>query len=177
MSAGPLRNGSPENDEHKLGPTRVRDLLAVAVVAGLVLWVLARYHYGMFPSLPWPAGLTLYLAAALEVVIGFLVRARVAGGRLGPGEGQLHPISVARLVALAKASALLGAIALGGWAGLSVYLLDHLELDVARADLPAAAVGAFGGLLLAAAALWLEYCCRAPDDPSPDTPDTSPNPV
>ncbi|UQE75526.1 DUF3180 domain-containing protein [Gordonia sp. PP30] len=176
MTTGASHGHHPD-DEHKLGPTRVRDLLAVAVVAGLVLWVLARYHYGLFPSLPWPAGLTLYAAAVLEVVIGFLVRSRIAGGKLGPGEGQLHPISVARLVALAKASALVGAIALGGWAGLSVYLLAHRELDVARADLPAAVVGAVGGLLLAGAALWLEHCCRAPDDPSPDAPDTSPNPV
>lgn len=171
------RPTEPGDDEHRLGPTRLRDLAAVAVVAGLALWILARYHYGLFPSLPWPAGLTLYLLAALEVVVAFLVRARVADGKLGPGRGQLHPINVARSMALAKASALLGAIAVGGWAGLLVYLLDHRELDVARGDLPAAVVGAIGGLLLVAAALWLEYCCRAPDDPAPDGADSSLDPV
>ncbi len=167
----------PDDDEHKLGPTRVRDLLAIAVVAGLLLWIVARYHYGLFPSLPWPAGLTLYVLAALEVLIAFMVRSRVANGKVGPAEGQLHPINVARSVALAKASSILGAIALGGWAGLLVFLLPRRELDVAVADLPAAVVGAVGGLLLVGAALWLEYCCRAPDDPDSETPDTSPNPA
>ncbi|MFT3660189.1 MAG: DUF3180 domain-containing protein [Gordonia sp. (in: high G+C Gram-positive bacteria)] len=169
--------GGRGDDEPALGPTRVRDLLAIAAVTGVLLWVVARYYYGGFPSLPWPASLILYLLAGLEVMIAFLVRSRVANRKVGPGEGQLHPINVARSAALAKASAVLGAIALGGWSGLLVFLLSRRYLDVAVADLPAAVVGAVGGLLLAAAALWLEYCCRAPDDPDPEITDTSPNPA
>ena len=166
-----------DDDEHRLGPTRIRDLAAIAVVAGLLMWVLARYYYGLLPSLPWLAGISLYVLAALEVVIGFLVRARVSGGRVGPGKGQVHPINVARSVALAKASSILGAIAFGGWLGMLVYLLDRLHIDAAAADMPATIVGAVGGLVLAAAALWLEHCCRAPDDPSPDATDAPPHPV
>ena len=29
-------------------------------------------------------------------------------------------------------------------------------------------IGLVGGVVLVAAALWLEYCCRAPDDPTDD---------
>lgn len=156
------------DDEHRLGPTRLRDMLAVAVVAGALMFVLARYHYGKFPTLPWIAGVMLYVLAVLLVVIAFLVRARVSAGKVGPGPGQLHPINVARSVALAKASALLGAIAAGGWAGLLIFLLGNRRLDVAVSDTPAAVIGAIGGILLVAAALWLEHCCRAPDDPEAD---------
>lgn len=179
MTADPSRNGppSPSDDEHRLGPTRVRDMAAVALVAGVLLWVLARYYYGLFPSLPWPAGLTLYLLAALEVVVGFLVRARVSDGKVGPAPGQLHPINVARSLALAKASAILGAIAFGGWIGLGIFLVNRRHVDVAAADIPAAVVGVIGGLLLVGAALWLEYCCRSPDDPTQDSPEHNPHPV
>ncbi|MFM9378746.1 DUF3180 domain-containing protein [Gordonia sp. VNK21] len=174
----PTRSPQPgDDDDHKLGPTRVRDLLAVAVVAGLVFWILVRYNYGAFPSLPWPAGVTLYVLALIEVVIGVLVRRRVAEKKIGVGAGRLHPITVARTVALAKASAILGALALGGWTGILVFLLSRRELDAAVADRPAAVVGLVGGLLLAAAALWLEHCCRAPDEPPPETGDTTAEPA
>ncbi|MBM7366101.1 DUF3180 domain-containing protein [Gordonia hydrophobica] len=169
----PHPNGSPTpDDEHKLGPTRVRDLIAVAAVAALALWILIRYNYGAFPSLPWLAGVSLYVVAALEVGIGVIVRKRIADREVGAG-GKLHPINAARLVALAKASAILGAIAAGGWTGILIFLLQNGILDVARADRPGAIIGIVGGLLLAAAALWLEHCCRTPDDPTPDNPDAA----
>ncbi|MFT3716113.1 MAG: DUF3180 domain-containing protein [Gordonia sp. (in: high G+C Gram-positive bacteria)] len=174
MSYAPNPLPQKPNGEKRLGPTTVRDLIAIAVVAGLGGWILIRYNYGSFPSLPWPAGLTFYVLAALEVVIAFLVRSKVSDGKVGPGPGQLHPINVARSLALAKASSILGAIALGGWLGMLVFLLSRRYLEAATADLPGAIVGAVGGLLLAAAALWLEYCCRAPDDPDPDQSDASP---
>ena len=172
----PVPTGKPgPDDEHKLGPTRVRDLLAVAVVAALALWIVIRYNYGAFPSLPWLAGISLYAVAALEVVIGFVVRKRIADREIGSGSRQLHPINAARLVALAKASAILGAVAAGGWAGILIFLLQNLILDAARADRPGAIIGIVGGVLLAAAALWLEHCCRTPDDPMSDNADPAPD--
>lgn len=172
----PTPTGAPGPDEeHKLGPTRIRDLLAVAAVAGVALWIVIHYNYGAFPSLPWLAGISLYLVAALEAVIGFVIRKRIADREIGAGNRQLHPINAARLVALAKASAILGAIAAGGWTGILVFLLQNQILDVARADRPGAIVGIVGGVLLAAAALWLEHCCRTPDDPMSDNPDAAPD--
>ncbi|WP_347956261.1 DUF3180 domain-containing protein [Gordonia aichiensis] len=172
-SAGPKPPG--EDEGHKLGPTRIRDLLAVAIVAGLALWLLIHYNYGSFPSLPWLSGISLYVLAGLEVVIAFIVRKRIADRDVGRSRGQLHPINAARLVALAKASALLGAVAAGGWAGVLVFLMQNGILDAARADRPGAVVGLVGGVVLAAAALWLEHCCRTPDDPDQDAADTAPD--
>ncbi|WP_132992936.1 DUF3180 domain-containing protein [Gordonia zhaorongruii] len=166
---------SPE-DDGRLHVTRVRDLIAIAVVAGLALWILIRYNYGEFPSLPWPASVVLYLLAAIEVGIGFYVRSRVSDQGVGPALSQLHPITVARTMVLGKASAILGAVAAGGWTGVLIFLLDNGLLDAARADRPAAIVGAAGGVVLVVASLWLEFCCRAPDDPTDDaqTPDAYP---
>ncbi len=165
------------DDEERMTLTRVRDLLLIAVVAGLALWILIRYNYGAFPSLPWPAGVSLYVLAVFEFITGFIVRARVAGRDIGRARGQLHPIAVARVMVLAKASAILGAIAAGGWTGVLVFLLDNGLLDAARADRPAAIVGAIGGVLLAAAAVWLEHCCRAPDDPDSESDASDPAPA
>lgn len=168
------RGPSPEEDE-RLGVTKFRDLVVVAVIAAVALWILIRYNYGEFPSLPWPAGVFLYLLAAIEFVTGFIVRARVSGRDIGRARGQLHPIAVARVMVLGKASAILGAIATGGWVGILVFLMTNGLLDAARADRPAAIVGVIGGVLLVAAALWLEHCCRAPDDPDDqrDAPDAA----
>ncbi|MCF8587576.1 DUF3180 domain-containing protein [Gordonia sp. HY285] len=162
------RRPDPDGEDERLGITKVRDLVLIAVIAGVALWILIRYNYGAFPSLPWPAGVFLYLLAAIEFATGFIVRARVAGRDIGRARGQLHPIAAARVMVLGKASAILGAIAAGGWAGVLVFLMTNGLLDAARADRPAAIVGAVGGVLLAAAALWLEHCCRAPDDPDGD---------
>lgn len=158
----------PDDEEPGLGPTRVRDLLGVAVVVGLIAWILVRYNYGSLPPMPLLAGIVLYILAALEVVIALIVRSRVASRDVGPARGQLHPITAARVLALAKASALLGAIAIGVWSGLLVYLLTQRDLAAADHDRPGAIIGLVGGLLLIGAALWLEYCCRAPDDPTDD---------
>lgn len=117
-------------------------------------------------------------ARVARAVIGFIVRKRVTDREIGPANGQLHPINAARLLALAKASAILGAVAVGGWSGILVFLMQNGILDVARADRPGAVVGLVGGVVLVVAALWLEHCCRAPDDPTPDaTADNAPTPA
>ena len=78
-------------------------------------------------------------------------------------------------VALAKASAYLGAVALGFFGGMLVFLLtDGAVLTATHADRPGAWLGAAGAVLLLAAALWLERCCRTPDDPDDQPADTSP---
>ncbi|MDL9938602.1 DUF3180 domain-containing protein [Gordonia sp. ABSL1-1] len=167
MTAPDRLGGTPPEDEPGLGPTRVRDLLAVAVVVALLAWILVRYNYSSLPPMPLLAGIVLYVLAALEVVIAFVVRNRVAARDVGRARGQLHPLTAARVLALAKSSAILGAIAVGVWAGLLGYVLAQTDNAAADHDTPAAIIGVVGGIALVGAALWLEYCCRAPDDPTP----------
>ena len=165
----PLPAGHPpHDDEPKMGPTRVRDLVIIAAVVAVASWILVRYNYSELPPLPLLAGIVLYVLAVLEVVIAFVVRSRVASRDIGSARGQLHPLTAARVLALAKASAILAAIAIGVWVGLLVYLLNQHDLAAADHDKPGAIIGLAGGVFLAVAALWLEYCCRAPDDPTAD---------
>ena len=77
-------------------------------------------------------------------------------------------MTAARIVALAKASAILGALMTGAWAGLLAFLLAQNDVAQADHDRPSTIIALVGAVVLIAAALWLEYCCRAPDDPTPD---------
>jgi hypothetical protein len=154
--------------------TRGRDLATACVVAVVVVYLAIRVLYGKLPPLPTFAGVTLAVLAIVEVVLGASVRGRIkrmAEGR--PVDGKpLQPLTVARAVALAKASSVLGAIMLGAWIGVGAYLLPRRsELSAAADDLPSAIVGAVCAIALIGAALWLEYCCRAPRDPEGQRPE------
>ena len=162
----PRTPGEPDPDEGGLGPTRIRDLLGIAAFTAVVVWLLVRVSYGQLPPLPLLAGIVLYVLAALEVVIAIVVRSRVSRSEVGANRDQLHPLTAARVLALAKASAILAAIATGVWIGLLIYLLAQTDSAAADHDTPAAVVGLIGGVLLGVAALVLEFCCRTPDDPT-----------
>ncbi|MEV1134838.1 DUF3180 domain-containing protein [Rhodococcus coprophilus] len=147
-------------------PTRVRDLLALALLAAVITWLLVRTLYGSLPAIPVYAGASLYVAAVIEAILAFVIRSRVGKDEIGEGPGRIHPITVARSVALAKASALVGAASTGVWIGFLVYLLpERAQIRAAVEDTSGAVVGAVAGVALVAAALWLEYCCKAPEDP------------
>jgi uncharacterized protein DUF3180 len=69
-------------------------------------------------------------------------------------------------VMIAKASAWVGALALGWWLGTLAYLLPNPDkLGVASRDTPGAAVAAVSALALIIAALWLQHCCEKPEEP------------
>ncbi len=154
-------------------PTRALDLTANVLIAAIVAWFATRWAYSSFPPITVFAGASLYPVAALEAVLAFVIRARVNDERIGDGPRHLHPITAARAVALAKASAQVGSLAAGVWLGFLIWVLPQRStLRAAASDTPGAIVGLVAGFALVAAALWLEYCCRAPSDP-PDEPATS----
>lgn len=147
--------------------TRKRDLAALAVVAAVAMWILMSSFYGSFPPVSFFAGASLIPVAILLVVVGSVVRSRLASHRVGPGPGQLHPITIARAVALAKAAALVGAAAAGVWVGFLVHIVPlRSTLRAAVEDTAGGVGGVVAGLAAVIAALWLEHCCRTPDDSS-----------
>lgn len=151
-------------------PTRIWDLIFLAALAVAATWILVRVFYGSLPPVPVYAGASLYPVAAIEVVLAFMIRSRVDSRRVGGGPHQLHPITVARAAALAKASALVGAATAGVWGGFLLYLVPQRSvLRAAVSDSPGAWVGLLAALALVGAALWLEHCCRTPDDPSDES--------
>lgn len=149
-------------------PTRVRDLLVAGFVAALVVNLAVRLSYGSLPAFPLLAGATLGVLGLAEAVAGSALRDRI---RRHTGTSPVQPLVAARAVLVAKASALGGAIMAGVWVGLLVHVLPRsADVAAAAADSAAAGVGLLCALGLVAGALWLERCCRTPDDQRRDHP-------
>ncbi|MEP6696807.1 MAG: DUF3180 domain-containing protein [Pseudonocardiales bacterium] len=149
-------------------PTRVRDLLLLAGVAVGVGYLLVRDYYGSLPALPWTPSVALAGLAVLEGGMARTTRSRIARR---PGTKPVEPLGVARLVALAKATAVVGAVLAGFWAGAFIYaFLVRDRLAAAGHDAQVSAIGLVVCLVLVAAAIWLEQSCRTPDPPQEDRP-------
>ncbi len=149
-----------------IGPTRVRDLIAYAAAVTLITWLALRQWYGDLPRLRWFVPLSLVLLAIAEVLAANQLRDRI---RRRPGALPVEPLVAARMLALAKASAVVGAVMVGIWAGLLVYAVPRLgQLAAAGNDTATAAFGVVAAVALTAAALWLEYSCRTPAPPDGD---------
>jgi hypothetical protein len=157
-----------------MGPTRKRDLTAATVAAGVASYLLVVLLYRWFPPITVWSGLSLLGVALAEAGWAFYVRAKINNGQIGDGPGWLHPLAVARSVLIAKASAWVGALVLGWWVGVLVYLLPRRStLRVAGEDTPGAVVAAACALALVIAALWLQHCCKSPEEP-PDNSEAAP---
>lgn len=152
-----------------MGPTRTRDLVAGAVAAAVLGYLLVRATYRYFPPITVWTGMSVLGVAVALAGWGFYVRARIRDNEIGVGRGRLHPLAVARSVLIAKAAAWMGAVVLGWWVAVAAYVLPRRgELRVAAADSPGAVVAGLCALALVAAALWLQHCCRSPEDTPPD---------
>jgi hypothetical protein len=149
-------------------PTRTSTLAIVAVVCALAAWLLLRTVYEKLPPLPWTGVPALLVAAVAEAWTGRDLQNRIAGRR---GLKPAAPLFVSRMVALAKATALAGAAIAGLAAGFVIYLSGELNASVPRQDALTAAITLAAAVVLACAALYLEYCCRVPDIPDRDRTD------
>ncbi len=149
-------------------PTRTSTLAVVAVVCALAAWLLLRSVYEHLPPLPWTGVPALLVAAAAEAWMGRDLQARIAGRR---GLKPAAPLFVSRMVALAKASSLAAAAIAGLAAGFVIYLSGSLNAAIPRQDALTAAVTFAAAVLLACAALYLEYSCRVPNTPDRDPSD------
>jgi hypothetical protein len=143
--------------------TSWRVLLGCGLVAAALGYLLGKAAYGDLPSLTATAPVTLALVAAVEVGVGALVRERLQG-RSRPDARPLHPGQVARAAVLAKASSPTGAVFAGGYAGLLAFLVSDGS-QAAMDDRPVAGTAVATALALVGAALFLERCCRLPEDP------------
>jgi cation transporter-like permease len=137
-------------------PTRPTLLVALAVVAGVVLYALTSHFYGDLPPLPLYGPVFLVLLAAAEGYTASTTSARLAGR---PRTEPIHPITVARIAALAKATSPVAAVFAGGYAGFLAYVVQ-IEGPHAAADLRACVVGLVASLVLVGAALAMERVCR-----------------
>lgn len=154
-----------------MGPTRKRDLTAATVFAAVVGYMFVLLLYRYFPPIDVWTGLSLLAVAIAEAGWAFYVRAKINDGEIGDARGWLHPLAVARSLVIAQASAWVGALVLGWWIGVLVYLLPRRStLRVAGEDTAGVVVAAVSALALVVAALWLQHCCKSPQEP-PDNAD------
>jgi hypothetical protein len=142
-------------------PTRPRVLVIIFVVAAAVTWAVLTAVYTSLPPLTWTGVPALLIAAGIEAWAGRDLRARIQGKR---GARPAPPLFVARIVALAKASSQTAALLAGICAGFMIYLSGKASAPTPRADLINASLSFGACLVLMAAALFLEYCCRVPND-------------
>jgi hypothetical protein len=159
-----------------MGLTRIRDLVAAAVLAAVVGYLAAVLAYPRyFPPVTVWSGLSLLAVAVAVAGWAFYVRAKIRAGEIGDGPGWLHPLAVARSVTIAKASAWVGALVAGWWVGVLVQLLPQRGvLHAADADTAGVVVAAVSALALGIAGVWLQHCCKSPHEPPEDaepTPD------
>ncbi len=149
-----------------MGPTRKRDLTAAVVGAAVVGYVLVVALFRWFPPITVWTGLSLLAVAIAEGLWARYVRAKISDGEIGPGPGWLHPLAVARSLLVAKASAWVGAVMLGFWVGVLAYCVPRRSwLRVAAEDTTGTVIAAVSALALLVAALWLQHCCKSPQDP------------
>ena len=159
-------------------PVRRRDLAVLALGLGFAAWWLIRSFYGDLPPLDW------WLPAPLGVLaVAEALGARTLGTRLAalrdarsgkrpvaksPSTAPVRPVEpmlVARIAVLAQASAYVGAVFLGIWAGVLAHVAPAVgRLQAAGGDTLTAVIGVGCSAALVAAALWLESVCRIPPE-------------
>ena len=162
MTEGPS-GGRPERrpPSGRVRPTTPGLLIGwglVGIVGGWLLRPLTAWRNTTAPVVTWGQVLALFLVAAILGLTAWATwrTLHVHGHRLEPHR------AVNRLV-LAKACALVGAIAAGGYAG---YALSWVGMSAELADqrMLRSGVAAVAGLLTCAMALLLERACRVRDD-------------
>jgi hypothetical protein len=154
-----------------LSPVRRRDLVVLAVGLALAVWLLVRALYGELPPLDWWLPAPLAVLAVAEALGARALRDRLAAQREArtragqPAVRPVEPMLVARLAVLAQASAYVGAVCAGVWAGVLAHVGPAVgRLQTAGGDTVAALIGIVSSAALVAAALWLESVCRVPPE-------------
>lgn len=142
-------------------------LVLLAVVGGVLLWVveLALVGSGRPAFVPLiPLGVGVGGIGILVVVLALPVR-RVA--RREPN-ARVDPFYATRVVALAKASSIIGAIIAGGALGIILFLLTRAVPSGASLLMTLASL--VGGVVLLAGGLVAEWMCTLTptDDDDPD---------
>jgi hypothetical protein len=149
-------------------PTRRRVLVALAAVAAAVVWAglrIADSESSTVPAMPWTVPVALAAVAIGIAASAVTLRARLRGD---VGARPVDPIAAARMAVLAKASSHAGALLVGIYAGLGLFLLGGDESPLRRDRALLAGLAAVASLALLGAGLFLEKVCRVqpPDEPS-----------
>ncbi|MFI6857230.1 DUF3180 domain-containing protein [Streptomyces sp. NPDC050416] len=146
---------------------RIRVLVGVFVVAGVLSWAGARLwnSIGTLPSVPLAAPIVLALIAVVLLATALSLRARLKAQReRQPDAKGVDPMMAARAVVFGQASALVAALVAGMYGGTGVFLLESLDIPARRDQAIYAGLSVLAGIGVIAAAIFLERVCKLPDD-------------
>ncbi|MEV6116578.1 DUF3180 domain-containing protein [Streptomyces sp. NPDC052109] len=156
---------------------RIRVLVGVFVVAGILSWAGARLwnSIGTLPSVPLAAPVVLALIAVVLLSTALSLRARLKAQReRRPGAKGVDPLMAARAVVFGQASALVAALVAGMYGGTGVFLLELLDLPARRDQAIYAGFSVLAGIGVIVAALFLERVCKLPEDEDQNHPGAEP---
>ena len=143
-------------------PTHPGRLAGIVVIVALLTWAAIRPFYSELPLMPWTAIPTVLLLAVGEGYSAWATKARIARK---PDTKPVEPLAVARLAALAKASAYAGAVFGGLFAGFALYTVQIFDRETPRSEFFVATGSFLSCVALICAALYLEHACRIPKEP------------
>jgi hypothetical protein len=152
-------------------PTRPLALLALALGAGGIAYAGIKLwdSRGTPPGVPVLAPIVLLCLAAVALATALSLRARFKAQRARRVDARpVDPLTAARAVVFAKASSLVGSLVVGLYGGYALYLAGFLEVTERSAQARRCAFAVGAGVLLVAAALFLERVLRVPKDPEDD---------
>ncbi|MGW3123432.1 DUF3180 domain-containing protein [Streptomyces sp. NPDC001107] len=146
---------------------RIRVLVGVFVVAGILSWAGARLwnSIGTLPSVPLAAPIVLALIAVVLLATALSLRGRFKAQRERRPEAKgVDPLMAARAVVFGQASALVAALVAGMYGGTGVFLLELLDIPARRDQAIYAGFSVVAGIAVIVAAIFLERVCRLPED-------------
>lgn len=147
-------------------PTSLIGLGVAGIVVGFLV-ELAAASAGFAVFIP-PVTLPITLVAVAAIIIAFAVPIRRSVR--GNSARRVDPFQATRIVLLAKACALSGAVLAGAGVGILAYLLTRSVLPSGNALL-LSALGVAGAVVLLAAGLVAEHFCTLPPDDDEKDPD------
>lgn len=137
----------------------------VALFATIISWGVGRWWMSGGHSAPQIGWLTGGLLVAMAVVV-VLTGSRM--WRMRRGRTHVEPVVAARILGLAQASALTGAVMGGVYLGQTLVLLPDMNYAGRGALMLRFALAALGGLLLVVGGLLVQSWCRIADDDDED---------
>jgi uncharacterized membrane protein len=153
--------------------TPLRALIVAAMFGGLAGWLLGVTTNALdliAPEVPWTAPIGVLLVTAMVGALAYSTYQRIQVRR-----ERMEPNRAVAFLVLGKASALAGAVVVGGYLAYALLFVSRWEAAAPRDRVIRSAVTVLVGAALCGVGLLLERACRVPredddDQPGTDTP-------
>ena len=152
-----------EPEPGRVRPTRIAVLVATAAVGLIVGWfggALIERSDGVAPNVPWSSVWVMVFAAAFLGATAWSTWRTIHRQR-----HWIDPHKAVNRLVLAKASALVGALMAGLYAGYGARFLDDLTAPLPQERVIRSGLVLLAAVLVVVTALSLEHACRVPKPP------------